>query len=54
MYVCVQVPVRFRAKRELAYQPKEFEIHFIDNEEVVKIFELENNKLRLYFRPLVR
>lgn len=49
MCVCVQVPIRFRTKRELAYQPKEFELHFIGNEEVVKIFELEN-KLRLYFR----
>lgn len=48
-----QLLVRLRTKRELRYQPKELRLNFIGNEEVVKTFELENNKPRLYFRPMV-
>lgn len=42
--MCVRVLVRFRTKRELGYQPENFGPNFVDNEGVVKFFELENNK----------
>lgn len=48
-----QLPVRFRTKGEVGYQPKEFGLKYMGSEETVKIPELEKNKLRPHFRPSV-